>query len=214
MRLGEKLRYLREVEGTLRGLDREITQQEVVRLLKKEMGRGISQSYLSQIENGARPHLTNSTRMLLATFFKVFPNGIVWSNDENGSGYDAVLFGTVEPTVIDVDQWQERLDRPDNAGVRQSLEDVGFHSAVELLSTYAARAADLGAWMSDAQINTDRNLRLQYLAGLSLNNYAETSILNEITRTYRFPTNLFVGDSVRVRLLEDRLKIRKGSGSP
>jgi spermidine synthase len=68
--------------------------------------------------------------------------------------------------------------------------------------------------MTNAQINTDRNLRLQYLAGLSLNNYAETSILNEITRTYRFPTNLFVGDSVRVRLLEDRLKIRKGSGSP
>ena len=50
MRLGEKLRYLREVEGTLRGLGRELTQQEVVRMLKKEMGKTISQSYLSQIE--------------------------------------------------------------------------------------------------------------------------------------------------------------------
>jgi spermidine synthase len=68
--------------------------------------------------------------------------------------------------------------------------------------------------MSTAQINTDRNLRLQYLAGLALNNYQETDILNELTRTYRFPANLFVGDGVRVRLLEDRLKIRKGSSSP
>src|ERR1051325_1341458 len=62
MTLGEKLRYLREVEGTLRGLDRELSQQEMVRLIQKEQGKSISQSYLSQIESGARPHLTNSSR--------------------------------------------------------------------------------------------------------------------------------------------------------
>ncbi|MGA2556527.1 MAG: fused MFS/spermidine synthase [Verrucomicrobiota bacterium] len=157
---------------------------------------------------------SQTIKSVLATFFKVFPNGIVWSNDENGSGYDAVLFGQVEPTVIDVDQWQERLDRPDNAAVRQSLEDVGFHDAVDLLATYAARAADLGDWMSDAQINTDRNLRLQYLAGLALNNYQETTILNEITRTYQFPQDVFVGGGARVRQLEERLRIRKPASSP
>src|SRR5205807_36426 len=64
MKLGEKIRYLREVEGALRGLDREMTQQEVVRAIKKELRQGISQSYLSQIEGGSRPHLTNSTRLL------------------------------------------------------------------------------------------------------------------------------------------------------
>jgi transcriptional regulator with XRE-family HTH domain len=77
MKLGEKIRYLREVEGTLRGLGREMTQQEVVRTLKKETGESISQSYLSQIESGARPHLTNDTRMLLARFFKVHPGFLV-----------------------------------------------------------------------------------------------------------------------------------------
>ena len=77
MKLGEKIRYLREVEGTLRGLGREMTQQEVVRALKREQKRTISQSYLSQIESGARPHLTNSTRMLLARFFKVHPGYLV-----------------------------------------------------------------------------------------------------------------------------------------
>ena len=73
MKLGEKLRYLRLVEGTLRGMDREMTQQDLVRALKKEMGAGLSQSYLSQIESGARPHLTQATRQLLARFFKVHP---------------------------------------------------------------------------------------------------------------------------------------------
>ena len=66
MTLGEKLRYLREVEGALRGLDRAMTQQEIVKAVRKDLKKAISQSYLSQLESGARPHLTNTTRMLLA----------------------------------------------------------------------------------------------------------------------------------------------------
>ncbi len=115
--------------------------------------------------------------------------------------------------MIDVDKWQERLDRPDNADVRQSLEDVGFHNAVDLLATYAARASDLGDWMKDAQINYDSNLRLQYLAGMALNTYDETRILQDITKTYQFPTNLFVGEGPRVNMLEERLRIRMPAGA-
>src|SRR5205823_9080770 len=77
MRLGEKLRYLRQMEGTLRGLGREMTQQEVARAARKERHRSISESYLSQIENGSRRHLTSDTRMLLANFFKVHPGYLV-----------------------------------------------------------------------------------------------------------------------------------------
>src|ERR1017187_9107500 len=77
MKLGEKIRYLREVEGSLRGLNRDLSQQEMVRALKAETGSKLSQSYLSQIESGARPHLTNTTRQILATFFKVHPGYLV-----------------------------------------------------------------------------------------------------------------------------------------
>lgn len=77
MKLGEKLRYLREVEGNLRGLDRAMTQQELIRSIRSELGTSMSQSYLSQIESGARPHLTNTTRQLLAKFFKVHPGYLV-----------------------------------------------------------------------------------------------------------------------------------------
>ena len=99
MTLGAKLRYLREIEGTLRGLDREMTQQEIVRSIKKEHGRTISQSYLSQIESGARPHLTNSTRMLLAKFFKVHPGYLV--NDPEG--YQTEL-------ITDLGALEDKLD--------------------------------------------------------------------------------------------------------
>lgn len=77
MKLSQKIRYLRSVEGVLRGLDRDMTQLEVVRAIKKELHETISQSYLSQIENGLRPHLTNPSRTLLARFFKVHPGYLV-----------------------------------------------------------------------------------------------------------------------------------------
>jgi transcriptional regulator with XRE-family HTH domain len=87
MKLGEKIRYLREVEGSLRGLDRAMTQQELVRAIRQEMDTVVSQSYLSQIESGARPHLTNTTRLLLARFFKVHPGYLV----DDPEGYHAEL---------------------------------------------------------------------------------------------------------------------------
>ncbi|HUN60321.1 MAG TPA: helix-turn-helix transcriptional regulator [Candidatus Binataceae bacterium] len=87
MTLGEKLRHLRMVEGVLRGMDRAMTQQELARALKKELGNGLSQAYLSQIENGARAHLTNTSRMLLARFFKVHPGHLV----DDPEGYHTEL---------------------------------------------------------------------------------------------------------------------------
>ena len=101
MSLGEKLRYLREVEGTLRGHDRELTQNEIVRLIKKEQGKSISQSYLSQIENGARPHLTNSTRMLLAKFFNVHPGYLV----DDPEGYHTELISDLGAVEDKLDLW-------------------------------------------------------------------------------------------------------------
>src|SRR5213592_139072 len=96
-----KLRYLREVEGALRGLDRDISQVELARLIQKELGKSISQSYLSQIESGARPHLTNSTRMLLARFFKVHPGYLV----DDPEGYQTGLISDVGALEDKLDLW-------------------------------------------------------------------------------------------------------------
>jgi len=101
MSLGEKLRYLREVEGTLRGLKREMTQQEIVRAIAKELKKSISQSYLSQIESGARPHLTNATRMLLAKFFKVHPGYLV----DDPEGYHTELISDAAALENRLDLW-------------------------------------------------------------------------------------------------------------
>jgi transcriptional regulator with XRE-family HTH domain len=112
MKLAEKIRYLREVEGTLRGLDGAMTQQELVQALERETGKSLSQSYLSQIESGARPHLTNTTRLLLAKFFKVHPGYLVDDPDD----FQAEL-RTVEINEDKLDLWlvagAERFGRRD-----------------------------------------------------------------------------------------------------
>jgi transcriptional regulator with XRE-family HTH domain len=119
MTLGEKLRYLREVEGTLRGLDRELSQVELARLVQRELGKSISQSYLSQIESGARPHLTNSTRMLLARFFKVHPGYLV----DDPEGFQNEL-------VSDLGAVEDKLDLWLISGAERFARDVDLHHAL------------------------------------------------------------------------------------
>ena len=101
MLLGEKVRYLREVEGTLRGLGRALTQQEVVRAIRDEQGASISQAYLSQVESGARRHLTDGTRMMLARFFKVHPGYLV----SDPEGFHTELMSDARVGEDSLDLW-------------------------------------------------------------------------------------------------------------
>src|SRR5438045_9068597 len=101
MTVAEKLRYLREVEGSLRGLGRPMTQLELVRGIRKEIGKTISQSYISQIENGSRPHMTQSSRTLLAKFFKVHPGFLV----DDPEGYHTELTSDLRTTEGKLDVW-------------------------------------------------------------------------------------------------------------
>ena len=87
MKLGEKIRYLREVEGSLRGLNRAMSQQELVRAIEAETKSKLSQSYLSLLESGARPHMTSTTRQILAGFFKIHPGYLV----DDPEGYSPEL---------------------------------------------------------------------------------------------------------------------------
>src|SRR5713226_6011824 len=126
MKLGDKIRYLREMDGALRGLGREMTQQEVVRAVKKELRKTISQSYLSQIENGARPHMSNSTRMLLARFFKVHPGYLV----DDPEGFQTEL-------ISDVGALEDKLDLWLISGAERFRRDPAMSQALLHLARHA-----------------------------------------------------------------------------
>ena len=100
-----------------------------------------------------------------------------------------------------MDQVQERLGNRNYERVRQSLKDAGFRSAFALLSTYAGQAADLRPWLKDAPINRDRDLRLEYLAGLGLNHNQQEQVYSEMVEYRTFPEAVFAGREAQQQAL-------------
>ena len=141
----------------------------------------------------------------IKTFFDVFPNGTIWGNDISGGGYDLVLLGQVDAAKIDVDAMQARIDRPEGARVAQSLREVGFGEIVQMLATYAGQEPDLRPWLEGADINRDSSLRLQYVAGWSLNVSREGAIYAEMLKYRRYPANLLTGSEIHLQALRSVL---------
>jgi spermidine synthase len=142
----------------------------------------------------------------IGTFFEVFPEGVIFANTFNGAGYDLVLLGQAGPTRFDLDAVREKLRRPEYAAVARSLREIGMASAEDLFATYAGRAQDYSRWLADAEINRDRNLRLEYLAGQGLNLYRADAIFAEMLVHARTPPDgLFTGDPPAVEALRQRI---------
>ncbi len=154
---------------------------------------------------------TEAVKSEIATFFEAFPNGIVWGNTNNGAGYDLVLLGQAQATKIDVDAIQRRLQQAEYAPVAQSLREIGMNSAVDLFSTFAGTASDLAPWLKDASINRDRNLRLQFLAGLGFNLYQSDVIYSSmLAYAGRFPEDLFIASPGTMEALRQGIRREQG----
>ncbi|HVZ47531.1 MAG TPA: fused MFS/spermidine synthase [Gemmatimonadaceae bacterium] len=144
----------------------------------------------------------------VATFLSVFPKGMVFANEYQGGGYDVVLLGQQDDAPINIDDIETRLARPEYAPVRNSLAEIGFYSATDLFATFAAQGPALAPWMADAQINRDKNLRLQFLAGASLNHYDQGPIYADMIRYRKYPEGVFTGSPERI----DRIRTAANGG--
>jgi len=145
----------------------------------------------------------------IATFYESFPNATVWDNDVAGMGYDLVLLGQTDPPRIDIDAIEHRLQQPRYARVLKSLRDVKLGSAVELMATYSGRRSDFADWLKGAEINRDSNLRLQYLAGLGLDNNGSYYIYYEMIKRFHYPENLFIVSDEKKAALKKMMGITK-----
>ena len=100
------------------------------------------------------------------------------------------MVGWVGEMKLDLLALEQHLSR--NLRVRQSLADVDFYSGSDLLTSYVGQGSDLRPWLMDAQINRDRSLRLQYLAGLAIDENDAIQILTAMTQYRRYPNDLFL----------------------
>ncbi|MCZ6711487.1 MAG: SAM-dependent methyltransferase, partial [Gammaproteobacteria bacterium] len=126
----------------------------------------------------------------IATFLKVFPDGTVWHTNLEDESYDLVLLGQQGPLEIDVVAVREKLDR--NELVENSLIQVGYDSLERLLTAYATQRSDLESWLQDAQINHDRRLRHQYMAGLAWQVFNSLNIYESLIRYRKYPDGIFI----------------------
>jgi spermidine synthase len=180
--------------------------QEFFEIVKKHLNPGGVVTLFVQLYESNEAAVKSE----IATFFAAFPNGMVFGNTQQGKGYDLVLLGQVEPTKIDLDEMEQRLASPQYAQTAQSLREVGFNSAVELFATYAGSAKDLEPWLKDAQINHDRNLRLQYLAGMGLNLYQSDRIYADMLPYSRYPEGMFTGSPALIQQLREAMARAQG----
>jgi spermidine synthase len=148
----------------------------------------------------------DAVKSSLATFFEVFPNGTVWGNPYHGQGHDMVLLGEVEPLRINLDRMEQRVDYRGDSKMAQSLTEVGMNAPVDLFATYAGRALDLKPWLHGAAINRDRNLRMQYLAGIGLNLDDSAAIYAGMLAYRRFPEDIFSSAEGRVDSLRETIR--------
>jgi spermidine synthase len=139
----------------------------------------------------------------MATFFSVFPEGSAWTHNVRRLGDDVVLLGQAGPTRIDVRALNARFDSPPYARVRASLAEIGIRSTVALFSGYLGRRDSLAPWLQGARINTDRNLCLQYIAGLGHTVNKTAEIYHDINPYRRVPAGLFLADDRWMDALRD-----------
>jgi transcriptional regulator with XRE-family HTH domain len=146
MNLSEKVKHLRALEGSRRGHDRPLTQSEVSRLMDEELGQSVSQAYVSQIEKGARRHLTAESRMLLARFFRVHPGYLV----DDPEGFTPMEFSDPERAERHVDEWLRngaekfRAD-PELSAALLTLSHHADSRRCLLLAAEMIRTAGIGA---------------------------------------------------------------------
>jgi spermidine synthase len=183
--------------------------------------KGTAALYTKEFFEAARRHLNpggvvtqfvqlynvneDAVKSEIATFFEVFPNGAIFANTVSGQGYDLVLMGRAEALPINIDTIEERLNSAEYTSMRRSMTAIGISSAVELLSTFAGQASDLKPWLKGAAINHDRNLRLQYLAGLGLNEQRQDAIFKAIVAFAQYPEELFTGSNERMKRLQQTI---------
>ena len=121
------------------------------------------------------------------------------------------------PLKLDIDAIQAYIDDPDHAAVKDSLHGVQFGQsgepnsgeAVDLLATFAGTAPRMKNWWqkgTEHLINTDANLRLQYVAGEGVNVYKQVEIFNNMLKEYSFPDEIFYGDPARIQALKNLLR--------
>ena len=156
------------------GLRGSLYSQGVLRAVQRHLNPGGMVTQWVPLYESTR----DAVKSEMATFFDVFPEGTIWGNDSRARATTWSCSARTASWPIDLDAASERLGRRTRRAARRS---AGWAFSA---STASARSpAPLRTWRHGCRARPstrDRNLRLQYLAGLGLNVYAQEQITSAL----------------------------------
>ena len=139
----------------------------------------------------------------MATFIRRSRTAWCWATPTT-AGYDLVLVGQNGPMKIDVDAIE--ASSPARSMRRSRSRCTRSASTTRpTVRDVRGQRADLRPWLADAQINRDRNLRLQFLAGLGVNGNVAPEIHQEMLLYRTFPDHLFTGSPASLATLRTKM---------
>ena len=146
---------------------------------------------------------TESVKSEIATFFKVFPHAMVWHTGGTILQRHMLLFGSNQPYMFDL----SKIDQMTGPGskIEESIHEMEFNSLDDMLTLYVADKEALKEWVRGAQINSDMNLRLEYLAGAAAYQNNREEIFRDIIAHRRWPQELFRGHEARLQAIRENL---------
>jgi spermidine synthase len=149
----------------------------------------------------------------LATFLRAFPHATLWTSwtprESDDQRHDIIAVGHLEPAVIDLETLETRLS--EYPKLKAAMEEVNLGTVPDLIGQYVGRGEDLNSWLSDAELNRDVALRLEYLAGLSLWMTQAREIYREMAAFRRYPAGVFVNDAPYKDEIQRRLGLPSGT---
>lgn len=145
---------------------------------------------------------TAAVKSETATFFNAFPQVTIWQTGDFVNQRHLIICGSTEPKTIDLPRVYERIES--NARFMQALAGLKLDSVADLLSLYTTRKGDLDPWLTDAQINRDWAMRLEYLAGQAYDQLHAEEIYKQILKYHHFPEGLYQGPAPLIEDLRER----------
>jgi len=129
-------------------------------------------------------------RMIVKSFYKVFPYTSVWYANNTINSY-VIVIGKLDSGMIDFHHMEKCLEIP---GVAADLKEISSDSPYKLLDFFLFANDRVEGFVGNVPLHTDDNMSVEYLSGRALSK-SITSYFNYVSLLkYRTPVQYYLAN--------------------
>jgi len=143
-------------------------------------------------------------KMIVKSFYRVFPNTSVWFCNNTINAY-VIVIGKLGDSMIDFGEMKRKIAIPE---VTADLVEIDSASAYKLLDFFLFANRRVGEFVGDVPLHLDDNMAVEYLSGRALSRsrttyYNYVSLLNHRTPVENYLVNLETGGTTKEEVLQE-----------